>query len=180
MPDPVVLKKYSNRRLYDTHQSRYVTLEDVAIMIRNGKPVQIVDASTGEDVTAFILTQIVLEAAKRKNSLLPVPVLHMIIQYGDNALVDFFDNYFHKILNNYLVTKKTFDRQFEQWLNMGLDVSKRMPEIMPNTAPMDAMMELFGFTRPDPSRTTKPTSAASPDGHDTSADPDQSTADGKT
>jgi polyhydroxyalkanoate synthesis repressor PhaR len=60
MPDPVVLKKYSNRRLYDTHQSRYVTLEDVAIMIRNGKPVQIVDASTGEDVTAFILTQIVL------------------------------------------------------------------------------------------------------------------------
>ena len=75
MPDPLMLKKYSNRRLYDTRNSRYVTLEDVAKVIRSGEQVQIQDATTGEDVTAFILTQIVLEAAKRKNSLLPVPVL---------------------------------------------------------------------------------------------------------
>jgi polyhydroxyalkanoate synthesis repressor PhaR len=72
MTDPLMLKKYSNRRLYDTRNSCYVTLEDVAGMIRSGEQVQISDASTGEDVTAFILTQIVLEAAKRKNSLLPV------------------------------------------------------------------------------------------------------------
>ena len=65
MPDPLVLKKYSNRRLYDTRNSRYVTLEDVAQMIRSGEQVRIKDVATGDDVTAFILTQIVLEAARR-------------------------------------------------------------------------------------------------------------------
>ena len=165
MADTVVLKKYSNRRLYDTHQSRYVTLEDVGTMIRRGSQVQIVDASTGEDVTAFILTQIVLEAAKRKNSLLPVPVLHMIIQYGDNALVDFFDNYFQKILDNYLATKKAFDRQFDQWVDMGLDMSKRMPEMMPTATSFDAMMEMFGLAKPAPS--PKDASASSSSSKDT-------------
>ena len=56
-------------------------------------------------VTAFILTQIVLEAAKRRNSLLPVSVLHLIIRYGDNALGEFFEKYFQKTIHNYIETK---------------------------------------------------------------------------
>ena len=147
MPDPLVFKKYSNRRLYDTRNSRYVTLEDVSTMIRSGEQVQIQDASSGEDVTAFILTQIVLEAAKRRNSLLPVSVLHLIIRYGDNALGEFFEKYFQKTIHNYIETKKAFDQQFGQWLDMGMELPRRMPEMM-SGAPIEAMMEMFGLPKP--------------------------------
>jgi polyhydroxyalkanoate synthesis repressor PhaR len=157
MPDPLVLKKYSNRRLYDTRNSRYVTLEDVAQMIRAGEQVQIQDVSTGEDVTAFILTQIVLEAARRQNSLLPESVLHLIIRYGDNALGEYFEKYFQKTIHNYLVTKAAFDQQFGQWLDMGLDISRRMPEMMAGPSTIDAMMEMFGYhpsSAPEPTDTS--------------------------
>jgi len=146
MSEPLILKKYSNRRLYDTRNSCYVTLEDVAGMIRSGEQVQIQDAATKEDVTAFILTQIVLEAAKRHNSLLPVPVLHLIIRYGDNALSEFFDKYFQKTIHNYLATKRAFDEQFGQWLDMGMDMSRRLPEMMAGGDSFNALMEMFGFS----------------------------------
>jgi polyhydroxyalkanoate synthesis repressor PhaR len=152
MPDPVVLKKYSNRRLYDTRKSRYVTLEDVSAMIRSGDQVQIQDAATGEDVTAFILTQIVLEVAKRRDSLLPVSVLHLIIRFGDNVLSEFFEKYFQKTIQNYMATKKAFDQQFGQWLDMGLDMSRRMPEMISGTASLETMMEMFGFSKPSDSK----------------------------
>jgi len=169
MPEPLVLKKYSNRRLYDTRSSRYVTLEDVSTMIRSGEQVQIMEAASGEDVTAFILTQIVLEAAKRKNSLLPVSVLHLIVRYGDNALGEFFEKYFQKVIHNYLETKNAFDRQFGQWLDMGMDMSRRMPKMMTGESSVDAMMEMFGFSTPSPSAKTeseKDPRSATDDGKD--------------
>ena len=169
MPDPLILKKYSNRRLYDTRNSGYVTLEDVAAMIRSGEEVQIQDATTKEDVTAFILTQIVLEAAKRRNSLLPVPVLHLIIRYGDNALGEFFEKYFQKTLHNYLATKQAFDEQFGQWLDMGMDMSRRMPEMVTGGASFNTLMEMFGFT----GASTAPTKSNSPGASD-KGDPDKS------
>ncbi len=154
MPDPLVLKKYSNRRLYDMRSSCYVTLEDVAVMIRSGEQVQIQDAKSGEDVTAFILTQIVLEAAKRRDSLLPISVLHLIIRYGDNVLGEFFENYFQKTIQNYIETKAAFDQQFGQWLDMGMDLPRRMPEMMSGASSIEAMMEMFGFSTPSPPKKT--------------------------
>ena len=64
MAEKVLLKKYANWRLYDTEQSKYVTLTEVTQLIRNGRQVEVIDAKTKEDVTAFILTQILLEQAK--------------------------------------------------------------------------------------------------------------------
>ena len=63
-PDHIVIKKYANRRLYDTSNSRYINLEDIAALVRNGKDVQVVDASSGEDITRVTLTQIIVEDAK--------------------------------------------------------------------------------------------------------------------
>ena len=74
MTDKITLKKYANRRLYDTEKSQYVTLNQVADRIRDGQQVEVLDAKTKEDVTAFILTQILLEEAKSKNVLLPAPL----------------------------------------------------------------------------------------------------------
>lgn len=151
MNEKIILKKYSNRRLYDTHNSRYVTLEDVTGLIKSGNRVEIIDASTKEDVTAFILTQVILEEARKKNILLPEPVLHLIIQHGDGALSEFFDKYFQKTLQNYLEYKKAFDNQFSKWLEVGTDMGKMMPNVMdaPNT--MQNFMEMFM-----PSQSNKP------------------------
>jgi polyhydroxyalkanoate synthesis repressor PhaR len=124
MSDTIVLKKYANRRLYDTSHSGYVTLEQVAAMIKDGHTVKAEDAKTGEDVTAFILTQIVLEEARRKNILLPAPLLHVLIRYGDNLLGDFFDKYLEQTLNNYLAYKSRVDEQFKRWLDFGLNFSE--------------------------------------------------------
>jgi polyhydroxyalkanoate synthesis repressor PhaR len=117
---PLIYKKYANRRIYDTGSSRYVTLETLAEKIRQGQEVKVIDAKTEADVTAFILTQIVLEQAKRNNALLPTPVLHLIIRYGDNLLMEFFESYLQQIVTTYIDYKKAIDTQFKRWLDMGM------------------------------------------------------------
>lgn len=120
----VVFKKYANRRIYDTEKSAYVTLNEVADYIRAGRQVRIEDAKTREDVTAFILTQIILEEAKKKNALLPVSVLHLIIHCGNNLMSEFFEKYFYQTFQNFILHKQTADEQFQQWLEMGMNMSK--------------------------------------------------------
>lgn len=143
MDEKIILKKYSNRRLYDTRQSCYVTLEDVTGLIKSGNQIEIIDAATKEDVTAFILTQVILEEARKNNILLPVQVLHLIIEHGEGALSDFFDKYFLKTIQNYLETKKAFDDQFSKWLEVGTDMSKIMPNMMEGPASMQNFMKMF-------------------------------------
>ena len=157
MSEKIVLKKYSNRRLYDTHNSCYVTLEDVTGLIKSGHQVEILDAATKENVTAFILTQVILEEARKKNILLPVPVLHLIIQHGDGALSDFFDKYFQKTIQNYLEYKKAFDDQFSKWLEVGTNMRKMMPNMMDAPATMQNFMQMF--TPPQGSQTENEESA---------------------
>jgi polyhydroxyalkanoate synthesis repressor PhaR len=88
-PGKVVIKKYANRRLYDTSASRYINLEDIAAMVRNGKDVQVVDASTGEDVTRVTLTQIIVEDARGQPSGLPVELLRQLIVASDRVGQEF-------------------------------------------------------------------------------------------
>lgn len=119
----VCLKKYANRRIYNTETSAYVTLADIADLVRRGRWVSVTDADTGEDVTAFILTQIVMAAARKKNALLPVSLLHLLIRYGETDLTDFFGRYLEKILKSYLAYKHIADEQFNRWLEMGAGLS---------------------------------------------------------
>jgi polyhydroxyalkanoate synthesis repressor PhaR len=75
----IVIKKYENRRLYDTTHSRYVNLDEVAQMVRDGREVQVLDAITGEDRTRAVLTQIVVEQAKDGQSAFPLDVLRQMV-----------------------------------------------------------------------------------------------------
>jgi polyhydroxyalkanoate synthesis repressor PhaR len=143
MNNIILLKKYSNRRLYDTENSRYVTIENVSDMIKKDREVKIIDAQTKEDVTAFILSQIIMEEAKKKNFLLPVPVLHLIIRYGDNALGEFLEKYLHKTIQNYLKYKKAFDEQMKQWIDMGMNVSETMSSAANTQPPIVNLMKIF-------------------------------------
>jgi polyhydroxyalkanoate synthesis repressor PhaR len=143
MPDKVKLKKYANRRLYDMEKSEYVTLNQVADLIRQGRQVEVIDAKTKEDVTASILTQIVLEEAKNKNILLPVPVLHLIIQYGDNVLGEFFEKYLQQMIQTYLAHRHAVDDQFKKWLEVGQDFSKITQKTMAGITPFKSFFDQF-------------------------------------
>ena len=101
----MIVEKYSNRRLYDTEESRYMTLEELAAKIRAGADVRVVDAQTSEDLTAATLTQIVVEG-RGAARLLPVPLLVQLIRMGDDALAEFFGRYMTWALEVYLRVKQ--------------------------------------------------------------------------
>jgi polyhydroxyalkanoate synthesis repressor PhaR len=83
-----LIKRYGNRKMYDTQASRYVTLDGVAELVRRGEDLRIVDNDSGEDLTALTFAQIIFEEEKRKNGLLELPVLRWIIQQGGARLHD--------------------------------------------------------------------------------------------
>ena len=85
---PIIIKKYPNRRLYDTSAGRYVNLDDVAVLIRQGADVQVVDARTGEDLTRVILTQIIVEDVKGQPAGLPLDLLRQLVIATDKAWSD--------------------------------------------------------------------------------------------
>ncbi len=81
--DPVVIKKYPNRRLYDRSASRYINLEDIAAFVREGRDVKVLDAQSGEDVTRVTLTQIIMDDAKQQPTGLPIELLRQLIISSD-------------------------------------------------------------------------------------------------
>lgn len=83
-----LIKRYGNRKLYDTEQSRYVTLDEISQMVRRGEEIRVVDNRTQEDLTAVTLTQIMLEEQKNKNNILPLSLCKDLIQEGGDCLSD--------------------------------------------------------------------------------------------
>lgn len=83
--DPITIKKYANRRLYNTSASTYVTLDDLAQMVKDGDDFEVKDAKTGEDITHTVLTQIIFEEENKGQNLLPINFLRQLIKfYGDS------------------------------------------------------------------------------------------------
>jgi len=83
--EPTVIKKYANRRLYNTGTSTYVTLEDLALMVKSGEDFTVVDAKSGDDITRSVLTQIIFEQENKGQNLLPITFLRQLIRfYGDS------------------------------------------------------------------------------------------------
>ncbi len=106
--EKIIIKKYANRRLYDTSASAYVTLDHLSELTRQGKDFMVQDAKTGEDLTRAVLAQIMFEQENKKEGVLPVSFLRQLIQfYGDN---------FQTMLPAYLeLSMKTFGQQQEKW-----------------------------------------------------------------
>jgi len=88
MPEARIIKRYANRKLYDTQHSRYVTLEQISEMIRNGDDVKIVDNKTKEDLTSVTLAQIIFEEEKKQRSFLPLTAMRNIIQNGGELFAE--------------------------------------------------------------------------------------------
>ena len=143
MAEKLLLKKYANRRLYDTEKSEYVSLYQVAETIKRGRQVAVIDAKTKEDVTSFVLTQIILEEARQKSFLLPPPLLHLMIQYGENVLAEFFEKYLQQTIKAYLAYKSTADDEFAKWLDLGLDLSAMAQKTIASMTPFQSFFDLY-------------------------------------
>jgi polyhydroxyalkanoate synthesis repressor PhaR len=109
-PGKVILKKYGkNRRLYDTSASRYVNLEEVAALIRNGTEVRVVDAQTGEDLTRVCLVQIIMEDAREKPTGLPLELLRQLIVASDHVGREFIMGYLKSAFDTYRKVQDTLE-----------------------------------------------------------------------
>ncbi len=102
----MLVKKYGNRRLYDTESSRYITLDELTARIRDGADARVIDAKTNRDLTQETLTQIIIEGRGADN-LLPGPLLHQLIRLGDDALAEFLGRYVQGALELYLQARKS-------------------------------------------------------------------------
>jgi polyhydroxyalkanoate synthesis repressor PhaR len=109
-----VIKRYSNRKLYDTQESRYVTLEEIEEMIRGGREISVVDASSGEDLTSVTLTQIILEHERSHRGTLPTGFLHQLIKHGE-AWQDFVQRSMRSSLEGIVTNQREMERVFREW-----------------------------------------------------------------
>jgi polyhydroxyalkanoate synthesis repressor PhaR len=113
-PSVIVIKKYGNRRLYDTTSSRYVNLDDLAEHIRAGREVQVVDAKSGQDLTRVILTQIITEDAKDKPTGLPLELLRQLIIASDEVRQEFLMWYLKSAFDTYQKLQDTVQNRLSE------------------------------------------------------------------
>jgi polyhydroxyalkanoate synthesis repressor PhaR len=109
-----VIKRYSNRKLYDTQESRYVTLDEIEELIRAGKEISVVDVSTGEDLTSVTLAQIILENERNRRAALPTAFLHQLIKHGE-AWQDFLQKSLKSSLEGIMSSQREADRVLRDW-----------------------------------------------------------------
>jgi polyhydroxyalkanoate synthesis repressor PhaR len=104
----VVIKKYANRRLYDTESSTYITLDRLAHMVREGREFEVVDAKTGEDITRQVLTQIIVdEEARGGETMLPINFLKQLIGLYGNSMQNFVPQYLEAAMDAFQRNQST-------------------------------------------------------------------------
>ena len=140
-PGRVIIKKYGNRRLYDTSASRYVNLEDVAGMIRDGTQIQVQDAKTGEDVTRVILTQIIVDDARGNQAGLPLELLRQLIVASDRARHDFMMWYLRAAFETYKNVQDAVQSQLSEVRSAAAAPLETMRRFFAGQADADAQRE---------------------------------------
>jgi len=130
------IKKYPNRRYYDGTHSRHVTLDEIRSLIQQGYDLRVVDARSKTDITAQVLTQIILELDTPKLDSLPVPLLVRIIRMNDQLVKDFIEKYFNQALKSFLDYQQQVEEQIRR--------THGLPSVFPSvSAWTKAMLEPF-------------------------------------
>jgi polyhydroxyalkanoate synthesis repressor PhaR len=113
---PVTIKKYANRRLYNTGTSTYVTLEDLATMVKSGEEFAVFDAKTGEDITRSVMTQIIFEQENKEGgqNLLPINFLRQLIRFYGDSMQKFVPSYLEVSLESFTREQEKFRQQMTQ------------------------------------------------------------------
>ncbi len=135
-PAKIVIKKYGNRRLYDTTNSRYVNLDEIAALVRQGKDVQVIDAKSGRDLTRVTLTQIITEDVKDKPTGLPLELLRQLILASDQVRQEFMMWYLKSAFETYQQVQDTLQNRLGEVGSVIL-------------SPVETMKRFLGAPRPE-------------------------------
>ncbi len=142
----IIIKRYGNRRLYNTATKSYVNYQELLDIIRGGHDIQVTDSSTKADVTKAVLVQLILEEEKNAKSILPLPFLFQLIRSREGQVQEFFSNYLATSFDAYLKTKEEFDRRFKGWLEMTASAPQMWEKLIPGA---DMMKEFWGIGKKD-------------------------------
>lgn len=145
--EPVVVKKYANRRLYNTQTSTYVTLDDLCEMVKEGTDFVVVDAKSTEDLTKQVLTQIIFEQEARGQNLLPIGFLRSLIGFYDDNIKEFVPHYLDSSMQTFLKNQEKMREmmgmdQFANPMAPFEEIGKQNIEMFSKA--MEAMFNPFG------------------------------------
>jgi polyhydroxyalkanoate synthesis repressor PhaR len=166
--EPITIKKYANRRLYNTGTSTYVTLEDLAAMVKNGEDFVVYDAKTNEDITRSVLTQIIFEQENKEGgqNLLPINFLRQLIRFYGDSMQMLVPRYLEVSLDSLTREQEKFREQLTQAFGMGgfgaiEDQVRRNMEMFERTfamfAPFARQSGQSGPSSSEPEGSNKPT-----------------------
>lgn len=141
----LVIKRYGNRRLYNTETKNYVNYSDLANIVRDGSDIQVIDSTTKEDVTKAVLIQMILEEEKNKKTILPTEFLFQLLRSREDSMQDFFKNHLSASFDAYLKTKAEFDKRFRSMLEMATSAPQMWEKLIPGAEIMREV--LIGKTK---------------------------------
>ena len=169
-PDSVTIKKYANRRLYNTATSSYVTLDTLAQMVKDGEEFSVFDAKSSEDITRSVLTQIIFEEEAKGENLLPINFLRKLIGFYGNGLESFVPSYLEMSLESFSKQQEEIGRAFggEAAVKAMQSMTQKNGEIFQNAMKMfkpfgTGAIPFGAVPDPKPEEATEGPSSASPD-----------------
>jgi polyhydroxyalkanoate synthesis repressor PhaR len=139
--EKVVIQKYANRRLYNKATSTYITLDDLAGMVREGVDFVVYDAKSGEDITRKVLTQIIFEEESRGQNLLPIQFLRQLIRFYGDQMQAFLPSYLELSLDSFIRQQDRLRTQFTSMNPAGIGAYEE--QIRQNLALFDRAMKMF-------------------------------------
>ena len=159
-PEPTIIKKYANRRLYNTGTSTYVTLEDLAEMVKSGEDFTVADAKSGEDITRSVLTQIIFEQESKGHNLLPITFLRQLIRFYGDSIQNLIPTYLDFSLNSLVREQEKFRGQMTNAFGAGA-FDAINDQVRRNTEMFEQAMRMFlpfgtGAKNPPPSAGAPP------------------------
>jgi polyhydroxyalkanoate synthesis repressor PhaR len=117
--EPVTIKKYANRRLYNTGTSTYVTLEDLAVMVKDGEDFVVFDAKSGDDITRSVLTQIIFEQENKGQNLLPITFLRQVIRFYGDSMQMLLPRYLEVSIDSFTKEQEKYREQMSKSFGVG-------------------------------------------------------------
>jgi polyhydroxyalkanoate synthesis repressor PhaR len=165
---PVVIKKYANRRLYNTQTSSYVTLDHLAAMVKEGTEFEVQDARTGDDITRSVLTQIIFEEEAKGQSLLPIKFLRQLIRFYGDSLQSFVPGYLDMSMEGFTKNQGAMRDRIAEALGGGNQMVENLTR--QNLQMFEKTMAMFVPFSGAAAAKTEPKPAAKPPASDEVAD----------
>jgi len=157
--DVVVIKKYANRRLYNTAKSSYVTLDDLAVMVREGQDFVVKDAKSGDDITRYVVAQIIFEEESKGQNLLPVKFLRQLIGLYGDSLEGLVPGYLEASMESFAKNQENMREQISSMVGQNPVIANMESLTRGNMEWMENAVKMFSpFTPPPTAAKSEPES----------------------